>query len=166
MTQDVRYVIDDHAVLSIPSLCEEDGFNPTLDILTDFVSSGWLCFPDQVVHDCAKLATGEGIHTWIKAVATGRPKKRVPSMWQEEALGMCEDLVDYDDEGEQGSVLVAAMALMLSQDEPDCTLYVVTEDRSNLPTRRCLHEACGDLGLQSMSALDFLKEIVPSSYLV
>ncbi|MFJ8833925.1 hypothetical protein [Micromonospora aurantiaca] len=165
MDGDTLYVIDDHAVLAIPSLCGLESLPHVLDELTDLVRAGKLCFPDQIVRDCAKWATGETIHTWIKAVSGHRQLKKLPSRWQEEVLGLCEDLCDYDDDNEQSPVLVAAMALMISRDAPDVSISVVTEDRSNLPTRMCLNDACQELGLVSMTARDFLSETKASRHL-
>ncbi|MEW2477518.1 hypothetical protein AB0875_27380 [Micromonospora gifhornensis] len=166
MDDEILYVIDDHAVLKIPTLCEVDSLPHVLDELTDLVRMGHLCFPDQIVHDCAKWATGETIHTWIKAVSGHRQLKKLPSEWQEEVLGLCEGLCDYDDENEQSPVLVAAMALMISREHSSATLNVVTEDRSSLPTRMCLNDACPPLGLTAISARDFLAATKASRYLV
>ncbi|MGW8645742.1 hypothetical protein [Micromonospora aurantiaca (nom. illeg.)] len=166
MDGETLYVIDDHAVLKIPTLCGVSSLPHVLDELTDMVKSGRLCFPDQIVHDCAKWATGETIHTWIKAVSGHRQLRKLPSKWQEEVLGICEELCDYDDENEQSPVLVAAMSLMISQDYPASALNVVTEDRSNLPTRMCLNEACPTLGLTAITARDFLSATPASRYLI
>ncbi|MET8256475.1 hypothetical protein [Micromonospora sp. NPDC005205] len=165
MDGETLYVIDDHAVLMIPRLCEVDSLPNVLDELTDMVRLGHLCFPDQIVHDCAKWATGETIHTWIKAVSGHRQLKKLPGKWQEEVLGQCEDLCDYDDENEQSPVLVAAMALMISREHPQVGISVVTEDRSSLPTRMSLNDACLTLGVTSMTARDFLSATKASRYL-
>ncbi|KAB1919120.1 hypothetical protein F8280_26495 [Micromonospora noduli] len=166
MDGETLYVIDDHAVLKIPMLCELDSLPHVLDELTDMVRLGKLCFPDQIMHDCAKWATGETIHTWIKAVSGHRHLRKLPSEWQEEVLGLCEDLCDYDDENEQSPVLVAAMALMIAREQPSLTLNVVTEDRSSLPTRMCLNDACPALGLTAITVRDFLSATKASRYLV
>ncbi|MGC5305952.1 hypothetical protein [Micromonospora zamorensis] len=165
MDGETLYVIDNHAVLTIPRLCELDSLPHVLNELTDLVGAGQLCFPDQIVHDCAKWATGETIHTWIKAVSGHRRLKKLPGKWQEEVLGQCEDLCDYDDDNEQSPVLVAAMALMISNEHPLVDVSVVTEDRSSLPTRMCLNDACVALGMTSMTARDFLSTTKASRYL-
>ncbi|MFY1586970.1 hypothetical protein ACN267_20975 [Micromonospora sp. WMMD734] len=166
MDGEALYVIDDHAVLEIPTLCASDSLPLVLDELTELVKTGHLCFPDQIMHDCARWAKGETIHTWIKAVSGHRQLKKLPSEWQEEVLGLCEDLCDYDDENEQSPVLVAAMAVMISREYSLSTVNVVTEDRNNLPTRMCLNDACPNLGLTSITARDFLSATKASRYLI
>jgi hypothetical protein len=163
------YVIDAHAVLVIPELCKDSNDLPrVLDCLTEFVRDQTLTFPDQVIHDCAKIATGEQIHTWVKAVAGHRRMRKVPSQWQERVLEVCEELVDFDDDQEQGPVLVAAMALMLRDHDsgPQSLVpHIATEDRLPLPTRMCLLEACDTLGLETVTSRDLLTAAGAASYL-
>lgn len=150
------YVIDAHALLTLPGLCSsEERIYSFFDHLTDEMASGNLTFPNQVLQDCKKFAEGEFLYTWIKAASAHRKHYRVDNGWQEEVLGTCEDLADFDDDCEQTQVIVASLALMNADTGRQC--IVVTEDRLELPNRLCLSDACLSLGLESMTATEMLQ---------
>ncbi|GII29842.1 hypothetical protein [Planotetraspora mira] len=156
MEYEYRCVVDAHAVLHLPKLClDQRSTMQVLNHLTDMVKAEHLFFPDLVVKDCAKYATDEPIHVWIKAVSGSRVHKSVAGEWQEEVLGLCPDLADFDDDLEQTQVHVAGMALM-AREQNGPNLVVVTEDRKALPTRTCLYDACESLRLKALS----MKELV------
>jgi hypothetical protein len=114
------------------------------------VKEGRLTFPDLVVKECQKYAYGEYIYTWINATSGHRTHRAVPAQWQESVLGICEAILDMDGEMEQAPLFVAAMALMFKEQLSE--VYVVTEDRRDLPERKCLAEACKDLDIVTISA--------------
>ncbi|MER7675378.1 hypothetical protein [Streptomyces sp. NPDC096934] len=149
------YVIDTHALLALPSHCGDDAkIHLFFDELTNRVSSGILTFPNLVIQDCKEFAEGEIIHTWTKAVSAHRRFASVDNGWQEEVLGQCEEIADFDDVGEQTPVLVAAMALSLLDVGLDAS--IVTEDRLELPNRLCLAEACRPLDIPTVTCLEFI----------
>ncbi|MFD5326108.1 DUF4411 family protein [Streptomyces sp. NPDC127092] len=158
------YVIDAHALMTLPALCSsEERIYPFFDRLTDQMSAGNLTFPNQVLQDCKKFTEGEFLYTWIKAASAHRKHYRVDNGWQEEVLGACEDLADFDDDCEQTQVIVASLALMICETGRECV--VVTEDRLELPNRRCLSDACITLGLESMGATEMLEAMGMSDFL-
>ncbi|MEU6069221.1 DUF4411 family protein [Streptomyces sp. NPDC047082] len=158
------FVIDAHALLALPPLCtDENKIHSFFDRLTEEVEANNLTFPSLVLQDCRKFAEGELLYTWVKAVAAHRRISRVDNSWQEEVLTECEELADIDDDCEQTAVLVASMALMLIDTGRD--VCVVTEDRFDLPNRMCLHDACGVLGIDVMSALEFLQNLGMDQFL-
>jgi hypothetical protein len=147
------HILDTHALLALPSICSKVEYFPSfLDGLTVMVRDGNLTFPDLVVKECQKYASGEQVYTWINAVSGHRRFKAVEGRWQEAVLGRCEEVLDMDGEIEQAPVLVASMAMMLGDQLSE--VYVVTEDRKEVPERRCLAEACKDLGILTISALE------------
>ncbi|MFC4495804.1 hypothetical protein ACFPA8_16880 [Streptomyces ovatisporus] len=146
------YVIDTHAALALPELCRDvEDRHLFFNTFTEMIRGGTLAFPELVVKDCQQFASGEYIYTWINAAAGHRTCKAVKSHWQEEVLGVCPEILDQDSEMEQTPVLVASMALMLS-DDLLTDVYVVTEDRLEVPERKCLAMACQDLELETMTA--------------
>ncbi|MFD5216939.1 hypothetical protein ACFWMH_04555 [Streptomyces tendae] len=158
------FVIDAHALLALPPLCaDENKIHSFFDRLTEEVEAGNLTFPSLVLQDCRKFAEGELLFTWAKAVAAHRTVSRVDNSWQEEVLTACEEIADIDDDCEQTAVLVASMAMMLSDNGR--AVSVVTEDRFDLPNRMCLNEACGVLGLAALSAVDFLHALGMEQFL-
>jgi len=149
-----RCIADAHVFLALPSLCQgSHRLNQLLDCLTEMVRSGNLCFPDLVANDCAKYATGEIIHTWIKAVSWSRAYRNFQSDWQDEVLSICPGLDDTDDDLEQTQVHVASMAMMFTSHFGE-DVAVATEDRYPLPTRMCLVEACKALELKVIGAAE------------
>ncbi|WP_432165783.1 hypothetical protein [Streptomyces sp. bgisy031] len=158
------HVIDTHALLALPGHCADSSkIHLFFDGLTNQVASGALTFPSLVVHDCRAYAEGEIVHTWIKAVSAHRKYQSVDNGWLEEVLTQCEQLADIDDDQEQTPLSVGAMSLMLSDSGMD--VRVVTEDRLELPNRICLFEACSTLGLQAISANDFLVKCEMEEFL-
>ncbi|MFC8532931.1 DUF4411 family protein [Streptomyces sp. NPDC057249] len=158
------YVIDTHALLTLPTLCtSEDRVYSFFDLLTEEISAGNLTFPNLAMQDCKKFAEGEFIYTWVKAASAHRKQYRVDNGWQEDVLGTCEELADFDDECEQTPVLVASLALMVS--DTGRSTVVVTEDNRELPNRMCLGDACQALGLASMSTADMIHAMGMETYL-
>ncbi|MFF9341628.1 DUF4411 family protein [Streptomyces sp. NPDC014773] len=147
------YVVDTHAVLALPGLCREEAQLPLFfDSFTNMVREGTLTFPDLVVKECQKFAYGEHVYTWINAASGHRTHRAVPGKWQESVLGICEEILDMDGEMEQAPLFVASMALMLKGQLSE--VCVVTEDRRDLPERKCLAEACRDLDIATMSVAE------------
>ncbi|MCX4559012.1 DUF4411 family protein [Streptomyces phaeochromogenes] len=158
------FVIDAHALLALPSLCADDNkIHSFFDRLTEEVGASNLTFPSLVLQDCRKFAEGDLIYTWVKAVSAHRKISRVDNSWQEEVLTACEELVDIDDDCEQTAVLVASMAMMVSHNGR--AVSVVTEDRLELPNRMCLHDACGVLGIDAVSTVEFLQTLGMEQFL-
>jgi len=65
---------------------------------------------------------------------------------------------EMDGSSESSQVDVAALARFLDEIETG-SLYVVTEDSSDLPTRLCLAKACTSLGFAVMDARTFVGHI-------
>ncbi|MEU2998614.1 hypothetical protein ABZ684_13710 [Streptomyces sp. NPDC006995] len=157
-------MVDTHAVLALPQLCKDDSQLPLFfDGFTNMVRDGRLTFPDLVVKECQKYAYGEHVYTWINAASGHRTHRAVPGQWQESVLGMCEEILDMDGEMEQAPLFVAAMALMLKEQISE--VYVVTEDRRDLPERKCLTEACKDIDVVTISAQELAIRNGLESYL-
>ena len=156
MTDDV-YVIDAYGILTFPSLCgDQTRLNGLLINLTELVESGRLSFPDLVLRDCRLYAPRDVCYLWAKAVAGSRKVYKVPNGYQEEALGHCERLLDLDDDGEQTQLAVAGLALLLAEAS---SVTLVTEDVRPVPERKCLYEACPDLGLRAATCREFVQGV-------
>lgn len=150
------HVADTYALLEVPRACSSPSeLPPVLDGLTTMIMDGSLTFPDIVVQECRKYAQGDHIYTWINAVSGHRFQKAVPGQWHVEVLGICADIIDEDDEADQAPLFVASMARMLSA-SGSSEVYVVTEDRKNVPERKCLAEACKDLDLVTITVADLI----------
>ncbi|MFJ2107111.1 DUF4411 family protein [Streptomyces microflavus] len=158
------YVLDTHALLTLPSLCtSDDRVYSFFDLLTEEISAGHLTFPNLAIQDCKKYAEGEFIYTWVKATSAHRKQYKVDNGWQEEVLGICQELADFDDECEQTPVLVASLALMLN--DTGRSAVVVTEDNRELPNRMCLGDACRLLGLSSIPTVDMINAMGMEQFL-
>lgn len=157
----VVHVLDTETVIRIPTLIKTARLNECLDALTDHVSEGIVSFPDQVLTECKRIAAGETITMWLKAVAGSRQHHRVPYSETMKVLASCPNLLDVDNSDEPSSLAVAAMAKKLHDTGTD--FAVVTEDDHPQPTRMCLAHACDELGfprMDTMALMDTLR-LVP-----
>jgi hypothetical protein len=156
------YVLDISAVLRIPSLFgEQEKLNACLNSLTEHTENGRVVFPDQIVSDCRRIAAGEDITVWLRAIAGSRRCSTFPYEHQTNILAVCQDLLDQDSmQEEQSPVMVAAMGDYLAT--MGHSFEIVTEDRFELPTRMNLVDACKLLGFQSCKTKAFLKRLGPA----
>lgn len=148
------FVLDTESIVTIPVLVKASKLNECLDALTDHVTSGVVSYPDQVLTECKRIADGESITTWLKAVAGSRKHHRVPYAQTVKVLASCPELIDVDASDEPSSVAVAAMGHSLYEAGTD--FVIVTEDRRAQPTRLCLADACVALGFAALDTTGFL----------
>ncbi|MFF6948253.1 DUF4411 family protein [Streptomyces iakyrus] len=160
------YIIDTDALLSIPGLVQADQLNYLLEELVELVEDGKLCFPDYVIAECRRIANGEDIALWVRSISGSRVHKSVAYAFTMQVMSAVPELLDEDTEDESSQVAVAAMACYASQALDAQDVCVVTEDRSALPTRICLADACAELQIQEISVMEFLKRESLSSYLL
>ncbi|MCX4541305.1 hypothetical protein [Streptomyces sp. NBC_01565] len=158
------YVIDTDALLTISALVPSEEINLLLEELVPLVEQGEVCFPDLVISELRRLAHGESVALWIRSVAGSRKCKSVAYSYTIQVLAAADSLLDEAGEEESSQVAVAAMALHLGNSQNEA-VKVVTEDRRPLPTRSCLAEACKELGLVEMTALDFIRQAGLQSFL-
>jgi hypothetical protein len=151
------YVLDADSFLQLPTLLPDGSIHSLLDDLGDLVQEGYVTFPDHVLNECKRIAKGELIFTWMKAISASRKNHKVAYAHTVQVLAKCRDLLDEDAPEEQSPLAVAAMAHYLNSTDLDCV--VVTEDRRPLPTRLCLSEACGVLGIPELTVVQFLADV-------
>ena len=154
------YVLDTEAVLTIPRIIRPNQLYNFLDDLVEFVEQGEVCFPDAVIAECRRIASGEVTAVWIHAVSGSRLHKSIPHRHTVEILGKCSALLDEDAESdlETSPISVAALADFLSQANSGRP-YVVSEDRIDLPTRMSLVTACDVLGFPVMDTATFINSL-------
>lgn len=151
-------MIDSHALIELQRVpCHPSRLNLVFDKMSDLVNAARLNFPTPVVRECKEYAEGEPVHTWVKAVSSGRRMVAPDSEFQVMVLDACEDIADPDDDEESAPLFVAALALQLRAQNGISPL-VVTEDRLPNPVRACLMDACILLSLQVVTLQDFLLE--------
>jgi hypothetical protein len=158
------YVLDTDSILALPHLIPDDSIISFLEELVPFIESGNICFPDLVLSECRRIAEGEVISLWIRAVSGSRRHRNVPYSHTVKVLGRCIELLDGDDSEESSQVAVAAMTDYLC-DKGVGQVHVVTDDRGELPTRISMAAACSQLGFLSIETLCFIKNIGLDHYL-
>lgn len=158
MTQ--RFVIDTYALRFLSDTAGSDltFFEP----LTDLVTTSRLSFPHAVVKDCKKFCREETLWVWVNVAEKLRVDKGdLEQSYTELVLDKCQELFDEDDLSEdQAPVRAAAMGLHFQVLYGQDNVIVVTEDRLDHPLRMNLHSACGVLGLSTLTASEFLAELV------
>jgi hypothetical protein len=152
------YVLDTEATLRLPEIINPGAFNRFLDELVPLVQDGTVCLSDVVIKECRRIATDEVISVWLHAVASSRQYKNVPYSCVVDVLSKCQGILDVDEPGESGPVSVAALARFVSEVE-HASLWIVSEDSVDLPTRMCLINACNALGFKVMRAHQFVSHI-------
>lgn len=156
MTPSAVYVVDLHALLYLQEMqCGAMGKRLIFNHMTDMVIDQHLYFPTAVLNECARLATGEEVHLWTKAVAGSRQLKNPEAEFQTIVLDKCEEIADVRDVGESSQLMVAAMGIQL--DTPNRVIRILTEDRLPQPNRTCLVEACPQIGLQAINVAQFIQ---------
>lgn len=156
------FVIDTDSLLALAELAPPANINLLLEELVPLVEEGTLCFPDLVMAELRRLAHGESIALWIRSVAGSRRCKSVAYSYMVQVLAATPGLLDESDEEESSQVAVLAMAIYLKESNE---VHVVTDDRRPLPTRICLADACKEIEMETITALDFVREIGLESYL-
>lgn len=155
-----RFIIDTHALRYLSDTAGSDlsFFEP----LTELVNASQLSFPHAVVKDCKKFCREETLWVWVNVAEKLRLNKGdVKQSYTELVLDKCFNLFDEDDLSEdQSPVRTAAMGLHFQELYGASNVTVVTEDRLDHPLRMNLHAACGVLGLTTLSAAEFLAELV------
>jgi hypothetical protein len=153
------YVMDAHALIELQAMdLPRLTLHQVLDEMTELVKRQRLCFPTPVVKFCRNFASDEAVTMWVNAVSGHRVTKTVDADFQTRVMDLCEDISDPDDPEESAPLFVAAMCLEMSL---STDVAIVTEDRRPQPTRTCLLEACGLIGLPTMTLHAFLaREIV------
>lgn len=153
------WVLDHTAVAGLPSLVPAAGLEAFLLALETEVEQGRVTFPTPVRDHCQMVLREERMASWVRAAARLRVRKTVSWDYTSQVIDEVPDLLDDDAEEEASPPCsVAAMAIMLSEDDDLDEVVVVTSEDSDLPTRRSLTSACADLALETCSPRDFVTD--------
>lgn len=153
------YVLDSATLLTIQNFRNDAA--DLFDGMTTLVQDSRLCFPPEVVEELRRLAHKEQALVWARAVPDSRCNKGAPDNYTSWVLYSCPTLVDGTALANQETAapFVAAQAVQIRTEGGEAS--VVTEDIYEKPTRTCLWQACGDLGLPRIRLEDFLEEVSP-----
>jgi hypothetical protein len=153
----VIYVLDGPAIVSVP-LVVPDPSGAFLG-MTDLLSDGKLCFPNEVVVELERIARNEPPLVWAKGCAPNRAHKGAPYGFIEWVGRDFPSLIDPTarDTHESGAVYVVAQALALA--DADVSVTVVTNDVREKPTRASTLQACEHFELSCLELRDFLEAV-------
>ncbi len=91
------HVSDTSALLGIDYYVQPQHYNVVLDLCTDAVLAGTLTWPDEVLRDLERLARGETLYTWAKAVHSDRSYKSAAWKHSEWVMHKGPELLDSDE---------------------------------------------------------------------
>lgn len=148
------YVADSYALMALCTLVPASKRQAVMLELTDLVEDGRLLFPESVWRECCAYPDADGVAVWTRAVWRGGDIVKPSYTAEMEVLDVVPELLDTDtpESQTQSDVAAVAWSLLGSDDE----VVVITEDRNERPDRMALEPACQELGITTVTLLEFI----------
>lgn len=153
------YILDASAVVSLADTCDAVGhaWDEVADALTELAIAGDLTCPAIVIRECRRYGEDEPSTKWLRQASGHFANSEDPWEYLEEVLATCPTLIDQDETGENPQATVLAMARFQSQSRDD--VIIVTDQWSDLPTRRALGSAAAAMGVSAITVQAFVDAL-------